>query len=159
MPGFHEDEGEAWHADADADDALPLPPQQPRPPHSAPASSQPSASEQPHASSSKPRSSAATSSEQRHEQAQETFECPICTSQFKDNDALNAHIDWCLSREAIRSAQADDSSSAPKSTVGPSSKSSTGPKSKPAVSKPGQAEWWKAPPTASAPSKKRKTKR
>ncbi|VDC06396.1 unnamed protein product [Peniophora sp. CBMAI 1063] len=157
MPGFHEDEGEAWNADADADDALPLP-QQSRPPHSAPASSQPSTS-QPHASSSKPRSIAATSNEQQQEQAQETFECPICTSQFKDNDALNAHIDWCLSREAIRSAQADDSSPAPKSIAGPSSKSSTSLKSKPMPSKPAQAEWWKAPPAASAPSKKRKTKR
>jgi DNA polymerase kappa len=32
-------------------------------------------------------------------------ECPLCTRPFTDNDELNAHVDWCLSREAIRSAQ------------------------------------------------------
>lgn len=34
-------------------------------------------------------------------------ECPLCTRSFTDNDELNAHIDWCLSREAIRSAQVE----------------------------------------------------
>jgi hypothetical protein len=34
-------------------------------------------------------------------------ECPLCTRSFRDNDELNAHIDWCLSREAIRSAQVE----------------------------------------------------
>ncbi|KAI9442596.1 hypothetical protein H4582DRAFT_1929283 [Lactarius indigo] len=34
-------------------------------------------------------------------------ECPLCTRLFSDNDELNAHVDWCLSREAIRSAQAE----------------------------------------------------
>ena len=34
-------------------------------------------------------------------------ECPLWTQSFADNDELNAHIDWCLSREAIRSAQVD----------------------------------------------------
>ena len=34
-------------------------------------------------------------------------ECPLCTRSFADNDELNAHIDWCLSREAIRSAQVE----------------------------------------------------
>lgn len=34
-------------------------------------------------------------------------ECPLCTRPFTDNDQLNAHIDWCLSREAIRSAQVE----------------------------------------------------
>lgn len=34
-------------------------------------------------------------------------ECPLCTRSFSDNDELNAHIDWCLSREAIRSAQVE----------------------------------------------------
>jgi len=34
-------------------------------------------------------------------------ECPLCTRPFTDNDELNAHIDWCLSREAIRSAQVE----------------------------------------------------
>ena len=34
-------------------------------------------------------------------------ECPLCMRSFADNDELNAHIDWCLSREAIRSAQVE----------------------------------------------------
>jgi len=34
-------------------------------------------------------------------------ECPLCPRSFTDNDELNAHIDWCLSREAIRSAQVE----------------------------------------------------
>jgi DNA polymerase kappa len=34
-------------------------------------------------------------------------ECPLCARSFADNDELNAHIDWCLSREAIRSAQVE----------------------------------------------------
>lgn len=34
-------------------------------------------------------------------------ECPLCTRPFTDNDELNAHVDWCLSREAIRSAQVE----------------------------------------------------
>jgi DNA polymerase kappa len=34
-------------------------------------------------------------------------ECPLCTRPFTDNDELNAHIDWCLSRGAIRSAQVE----------------------------------------------------
>jgi DNA polymerase kappa len=36
-----------------------------------------------------------------------TSECPLCTRPFTDNDELNAHVDWCLSREAIRSAQVE----------------------------------------------------
>jgi len=34
-------------------------------------------------------------------------ECPLCSRSFADNDELNAHVDWCLSREAIRSAQVE----------------------------------------------------
>ena len=34
-------------------------------------------------------------------------ECPLCTRPFANNDELNAHIDWCLSRDAIRSAQVE----------------------------------------------------
>ncbi|TFY79901.1 hypothetical protein EWM64_g4108 [Hericium alpestre] len=33
--------------------------------------------------------------------------CPICGQICTDNDALNAHVDWCLSREAIRTAAAE----------------------------------------------------
>jgi hypothetical protein len=34
-------------------------------------------------------------------------ECPLCARPFTDNNKLNAHVDWCLSREAIRSAQVE----------------------------------------------------
>ena len=34
-------------------------------------------------------------------------EYPLCTRPFTDNDELNAHVDWCPSREAIRSAQVE----------------------------------------------------
>ena len=34
-------------------------------------------------------------------------ECPLCARPFTDNDELNAHVDWCLSRQAIRSAQVE----------------------------------------------------
>ena len=46
-------------------------------------------------------------------------ECPLCKRSFTDNDELNTHIDWCLSREAIRSAQVEgDKSERRKSAVG-----------------------------------------
>lgn len=42
-----------------------------------------------------------------------TQTCPICAkTMVTDNDGLNAHIDFCLSKEAIREAQAGSSSSA-----------------------------------------------
>ncbi|KZV59310.1 DNA/RNA polymerase [Peniophora sp. CONT] len=161
MPGFHEDEGEeAWQGDGE-DDALPLPQTasaHPRPPHSAPASSQPSTSELPQPSSSKPRSTAAATVSTQ--QVQETFECPICASHFKDNDALNAHIDWCLSREAIRSAQAEGD--VPGNKGSGSSLKSNGTKTlaaKGGDSAPAK-DWWKAPQsTGTGTSKRRKTKK
>ncbi|KAH9046045.1 IMS-domain-containing protein [Lactarius hengduanensis] len=58
-------------------------------------------------------------------------ECPLCTRRFSDNDELNAHVDWCLSREAIRSAQAEGDKSERKK-----------PESRPNK---GIQEWWKAP--------------
>lgn len=46
-------------------------------------------------------------------------ECPLCTRPFATNDELNAHIDWCLSRDAIRSAQVEgDRAERRKSDVG-----------------------------------------
>ncbi|KAH8977778.1 hypothetical protein EDB86DRAFT_3054602 [Lactarius hatsudake] len=58
-------------------------------------------------------------------------ECPLCTRRFSDNDELNAHVDWCLSREAIRSAQAEGDKTERKK-----------PESSPNK---GIQEWWKAP--------------
>ena len=55
-------------------------------------------------------------------------ECPLCTRPFTDNDELNAHIDWCLSREAIRSAQVEGDRSE---------------RRKPEISEQHLKEWWK----------------
>jgi hypothetical protein len=33
--------------------------------------------------------------------------CPLCTRPFSDQDELNTHVDWYLSREAVRSAYAE----------------------------------------------------
>ncbi len=44
--------------------------------------------------------------------------CPICSKAMQiDNRGMNAHIDFCLSKGAIREAQAMASTSAPKSKV------------------------------------------
>ncbi|KAH9054733.1 DNA/RNA polymerase [Lactarius vividus] len=57
-------------------------------------------------------------------------ECPLCTRRFSDNDELNAHVDWCLSREAIL------------------------------VPNKGIQEWWKAPSLeGSVQSRKRKRRK
>jgi len=56
-------------------------------------------------------------------------ECPLCARPFTDNDELNAHVDWCLSREAIRSAQGE---------------SDRGEQSKPEGVARDLDEWWKA---------------
>jgi len=57
-------------------------------------------------------------------------ECPLCMRSFLDNDELNTHVDWCLSREAIRSAHAEGDKTKP-----------TKPESRSKV----MQEWWKAP--------------
>lgn len=37
-----------------------------------------------------------------------SLQCPLCSRMFDtDNAGLNAHIDWCLSRGAIMSAQSE----------------------------------------------------
>jgi DNA polymerase kappa len=56
------------------------------------------------------------------------IECPLCTRPFTDNDELNAHVDWCLSREAIRSAQVEGDRNE---------------RSKPEVGAQHLKEWWK----------------
>ena len=67
-------------------------------------------------------------------------ECPLCTRPFSDNDELNAHVDWCLSREAIRSAQAEGDKT---KRTKPDSRSKES-HAKESHSK-GIQEWWKAP--------------
>jgi DNA polymerase kappa len=58
-------------------------------------------------------------------------ECPLCMRPFEDNDELNAHVDWCLSREAIRSAQGESDRSEQRKPEG-------------GVRDRDLKEWWKA---------------
>ena len=115
MPTFYEVDEDRYDAGVqDVDDEQPTESHasRPRPPVSAPASSQPSSSK-PHLTSRKPHSSVVSGSKPRlydtssEPQETEEFPCPLCNSKFIDNARLNEHIDWCLSREAIRNAQAD----------------------------------------------------
>lgn len=70
--------------------------------------------------------------------------CPLCTRPFTDNDELNAHVDWCLSREAIRSAQVEgDRRERRKSDVGVQH----------------LKEWWKGGSTESAPTSRKPKRR
>jgi DNA polymerase kappa len=71
-------------------------------------------------------------------------ECPLCMRPFSDNDELNAHVDWCLSREAIRSAQAE----------GDKTK-----QTKPESRSKGIQEWWKAPSVEGDAQNRRKKRR
>jgi DNA polymerase kappa len=72
-------------------------------------------------------------------------ECPLCMRSFEDNDELNAHIDWCLSREAIRSAQGESDRSEQR-------------KPESGVRDRDLKEWWKAGAAEERP-KTRKAKR
>ncbi len=74
-----------------------------------------------------------TNAPDEHTSAAVASECPLCTQPFSDNDELNAHIDWCLSREAIRSAHAEGDKREQKK---PESRSKD----------PDMQEWWKVPP-------------
>jgi DNA polymerase kappa len=152
MPGYHEHEWEA-----DADEALAststLKTIKPHKPVSAPASSQPSSSStlQVPAPSIKPKSSAGTKRDRAlvSEPALAVFACPICTGVFTDNDALNAHIDWCLSRDAIRTAQAEGNETASNST----GKAASGKRAK---ADSDEDPWWKKPPASTSNAKRKK---
>jgi DNA polymerase kappa len=56
----------------------------------------------------KPNSRKKPSSRTDHDrQPEETHDCPICLRTLEtDNQGLNAHIDWCLSKGLIKDAQA-----------------------------------------------------
>lgn len=71
-------------------------------------------------------------------------ECPLCTRPFSDNDELNAHVDWCLSREAIRSAHAEGDKTERK---------------KPESHPKGIQEWWKAPSLEGSIQNRRRKRR
>ncbi|TCD70323.1 hypothetical protein EIP91_003952 [Steccherinum ochraceum] len=131
MPGFLEDE-EVIPSGHDATDSVSAPTSavqseeitgKRRPPTSLPASSfnkprssTPIVPDKPHSSSStsddrlrKPSSSKGKDKAQPKlcENPDETQSCPICTKPIRgDNRDLNEHVDFCLSRGAIREAQA-----------------------------------------------------
>ena len=73
-------------------------------------------------------------------------ECPLCMRSFADNDELNAHIDWCLSREAIRSAQVEGDG-----------RSREGKTLEVGVRQP--KEWWKGGSVEESAARSRKPKR
>lgn len=85
--------------------------------------------------------------------------CPICGDEkFADNMALNAHVDWCLSRGAIRAAQGearagnvrdeDEDNETDRKAMASTNARTTGKKGKPDASRMSgveseQKEWWK----------------
>ncbi|THH16729.1 hypothetical protein EW146_g3950 [Bondarzewia mesenterica] len=63
--------------------------------------------------------------------------CPLCAQVFSNNDLLNSHVDWCLSKEAIRAAQTDVGTAAGKGARTKVERESQGDDKK------GLQEWWK----------------
>lgn len=131
MPGFHENDDEHLGMELveyeDAPIAGPSKPR-PRPPVSAPACSPPVKFDASNSDAANPKgkgkSRAKSLAPESGVAEQESsgpvlsmLECPICLKQLEtDNQGLNAHIDWCLSKGAIWEAQAE--------TVTPSSSAS-----------------------------------
>jgi DNA polymerase kappa len=118
MPGFHEqDERDDNISHHDDNHAFPeiLPnegPSRPRPPVSAPARS---SSAHMSAKLQRRRASDAappiTNGGNPNNATTELLECPICgTTLETDNQGLNSHVDFCLSRGAIRQAHAEATS-------------------------------------------------
>ncbi|KZP22360.1 IMS-domain-containing protein [Athelia psychrophila] len=127
MPGFYEHEddvdlGAAAAIDAcDQQSAVPgvqdsaavAGPSKPRPPVSAPARTSSKGDSSGNASStaslghsSKPRSASNAQAPRIPQSLSTTLECPICSKMLEtDNQGLNAHIDFCLSKGAIMAAQ------------------------------------------------------
>jgi DNA polymerase kappa len=121
MPGFHE--SQEHHESAEI--LPPMPPEDaepneddevelftPTPVPAAPAQPSPTKMQRPKSSSSKPQSVASTTSEPELT----SFDCPICGKAIESDEAgrkLNEHIDWCLSRDMIKEAQAQATVSNP----------------------------------------------
>ena len=111
MPGFHEDEEDASLDDMQPDEDIMLEgrseaaaPQR-RPPHSAPAPTSAIASRapKPHSVGQKPFSESGTL-----DRNTDASDCPICGKTLQtDNQGFNSHLDFCLSRGAIRQAHAE----------------------------------------------------
>lgn len=127
MPGFYEHEDDVDLLAAAAIDACDQPPvapgmqdsaavagpSKPRPPVSAPARTSSKGDSSGDASSSaslghrsKPRSASNVQAPRVPQSLSTSLECPICNKMLAtDNQGLNAHIDFCLSKGAIMAAQ------------------------------------------------------
>jgi DNA polymerase kappa len=140
MPGFYEHENEAIGMDDDDDDDADLvdPQPPPDPPRHHPSTSKPVSESRvsdivktstslngnthlhgkPRSMSAaiRPKSSTSSSGPARNT-VSKSLTCPVCQKEFQtDNEGLNAHIDFCLSRGAIRQAHAEASSPVKKSS-------------------------------------------
>ncbi|KAF5370584.1 hypothetical protein D9758_001826 [Tetrapyrgos nigripes] len=110
----HEDFNDLAEAEAEMTEPDP---HRPRPPTSAPVASSSKVSIR---SSEKPRSTIGISSSQQpqesHPEEAGGYECPVCDTKLAeaDNEKINAHIDFCLSRSAIQEAQREDTGGSPK---------------------------------------------
>ena len=131
MPGFYEHEDEVIGFDEHDDDAdlvdTQLPPDPPRKPspskpvsesrvfdiaktaasstHNARINAKPRST----STAIRPKSSKSSSGPARNS-ASESLTCPVCGKDIQtDNEGLNSHIDFCLSRGAIRQAHAEAS--------------------------------------------------
>jgi len=112
MPGFHEDDEEDVSLDEmQPDEDVMLPGRseaaapRPRPPHSAPVPTAAVAlrTPKPHSFGQKPVSESSSLDTNTN-----TLDCPICGKTLQtDNEGLNSHLDFCLSRGAIRQAHAE----------------------------------------------------
>lgn len=111
MPGFYEEdesgEGRSFNVPDDEEishDSNPRPcEQRPRPPASAPG---PSRTTQSNSLFPITRSKPISARQQDCASGSRYQECPICKKKLKtDNKGLNAHIDFCLSRNVIMEAQ------------------------------------------------------
>jgi len=126
MPGYHEHE----YADEDdpideTEDIIEEDGQESthRPPVSAGHSSLPT-SKSAHSEHPKPHSVNKPPSKRKTSDPDDTqsLTCPICDKTLQtDNDGLNKHIDFCLSKDAIREAHASASASSSSKITGPSS--------------------------------------
>lgn len=140
MPGFYEHEDE--DIDEHDDDSDLVNPQLPPPPKLPPSSesrvsdvaktSTSSANKarlnaKPHSTSTAVRPKCSTpSSGPARNSGFEWLTCPVCEKAFQtDNEGLNSHIDFCLSRGAIRQAHAEASSTLKKSSRTGQGKEST----------------------------------
>ena len=148
MPGFYEHEDDVIAFDEHDNDADLVDPQPPPDPPRKPPSSKPisesrvfdiakasTSSARNARTYAKPRStstaiqstSSTSSSGPVRNSTSESLTCPVCEKDLQtDNEGLNSHIDFCLSRRAIRQAHAEASSSVRSGTTTSWRKDQTG---------------------------------